>query len=135
MEVLRRRGSALAGLTERHIEAVVAIMINNASLALTFRPALFQGDMLLFNSTIDREQDSPGADVWRPYVTGSIDSYDITARHDRMTQPGSLAQLGPLLAARITEIQRHLPDRNLSDHHLSDRHPSDSPRTTQENQS
>ncbi|WP_416071302.1 amino acid adenylation domain-containing protein, partial [Streptomyces sp. NY05-11A] len=120
MEVLRGRGSALAGLTERHIEAVVAIMINNASLALTFRPAVFDGDMLLFNSTIDRDQDSPGADVWRPYVTGSIDSYDITARHDRMTQPGSLAQLGPLLAARLTEIQRHLPDR---------------PRTTQENQS
>ncbi|MGW0580072.1 alpha/beta fold hydrolase, partial [Streptomyces sp. NPDC002920] len=108
VEVLRRRGSALAGLTERHIQAVVAIMINNATLALTFEPAVFDGDMLLFNSTIDRDRDSPGADVWRPYVTGSIDSYDITARHDRMTQPGSLAQIGPLLAARITGIQRQL---------------------------
>ncbi|GKQ40463.1 hypothetical protein ALMP_69880, partial [Streptomyces sp. A012304] len=88
VEILRRRGSALAGLTERHIEAVVAIMINNASLALTFRPAVLDGDMLLFNSTIDREQDSPGAEVWRPYVTGDIDSHDVTARHDRMTQPG-----------------------------------------------
>ncbi|MER6961682.1 amino acid adenylation domain-containing protein [Streptomyces sp. NPDC000618] len=109
VEVLRRRGSALAGLTERHVEAVVAIMINNASLALSFRPAVFHGDLLLFNSTIDRGEDSPGADVWRPYVTGGIDSYDITARHDRMTRPGSLAQLGPLLAARITEVQRSLP--------------------------
>ncbi|MGW1779990.1 amino acid adenylation domain-containing protein, partial [Streptomyces sp. NPDC002143] len=109
VEVLRRRGSALAGLTERHVEAVVAIMINNAGLALSFRPAVFHGDLLLFNSTIDRGEDSPGADVWRPYVTGGIDSYDITARHDRMTRPGSLAQLGPLLAARITEVQRGLP--------------------------
>ncbi|MEU1517123.1 non-ribosomal peptide synthase/polyketide synthase, partial [Streptomyces sp. NPDC005811] len=107
-EILARRGSALAGLTPRHIEAVVAIMINNASLALTFRPGLFDGDMLLFNSTIDREQDSPGADVWRPYVTGSVDSYDITARHDRMTRPGALAQLGPLLAARIAEVRAQL---------------------------
>ncbi|WP_330347951.1 non-ribosomal peptide synthase/polyketide synthase [Streptomyces sp. NBC_00582] len=107
-EILTRRGSALAGLTERHIEAVVAIMINNATLALTFRPGVLDGDLLLFNSTIDREQDSPGADVWRPYVTGSLTSYDITARHDRMTRPGALAQLGPLLAARIAEVRARL---------------------------
>ncbi|KPI15380.1 amino acid adenylation domain protein [Actinobacteria bacterium OK074] len=107
MEILRGRGSALAGLEPRHLEAIVAIMINNASLALTFRPGVFHGDMLLFNSTIDREQDSPGADVWRPYVAGGIDSYDITARHDRMTRPGSLAQIGPVLAARITAIEQH----------------------------
>ncbi|MDX2961157.1 non-ribosomal peptide synthase/polyketide synthase [Streptomyces acidiscabies] len=104
MAVLRQRGSALAGLERRHLEAVVAVMINNASLALTFEPAVFQGEMLLFNSTIDREQDSPGADVWRPYVDGPITSYDITARHDRMTRPGALAQLGPVLAARIAEL-------------------------------
>ncbi|MDX3381008.1 non-ribosomal peptide synthase/polyketide synthase [Streptomyces niveiscabiei] len=104
MTVLRQRGSALASLERRHLEAIVAVMINNASLALTFEPAVFQGEMLLFNSTIDREQDSPGADVWQPYVDGPITSYDITARHDRMTQPGALAQLGPVLAARIAEL-------------------------------
>ncbi|WP_416971231.1 non-ribosomal peptide synthase/polyketide synthase [Streptomyces sp. 4F14] len=104
MDVLRQRGSALAGLERRHLEAIVAVMINNASLALTFEPAVFQGEMLLFNSTIDREQDSPGAHVWQPYVDGPITSYDITARHDRMTRPGALAQLGPVLAARIAEL-------------------------------
>ncbi|MFD0265490.1 non-ribosomal peptide synthase/polyketide synthase, partial [Streptomyces sp. NPDC127106] len=108
-EILRRRGSALASLDQRHIEAIVTIMINNARLSLAHRPAVFHGDVLLFNSTIDREQDSPGADAWRPYVTGGIDSHDITARHDRMTQPGSLAQIGPVLAARITETERRLP--------------------------
>ncbi|WSV01752.1 alpha/beta fold hydrolase [Streptomyces sp. NBC_01023] len=115
MEVLRRRGSALASLEQRHIEAIVAVMINNARLALDFRPAVFHGDMLLFNSTIDREKDSPGAGVWRPYATGSIASYDITARHDRMTQPGALAQLGPVLAARIAETERGLRCPNTAD--------------------
>jgi thioesterase domain-containing protein/acyl carrier protein len=118
MEILRGRGSALAGLEPRHLEAIVAIMINNAGLALTFRPAVFHGDMLLFNSTIDREQDSPGADVWRPYVAGGIDSYDITARHDRMTRPGSLAQIGPVLAARITAIEQH-GARDTADAHVT----------------
>ncbi|MFD4400747.1 amino acid adenylation domain-containing protein, partial [Kitasatospora sp. NPDC058478] len=103
-EILRRRGSALAHLDERRIEAVVRIMINNAELAVAHAPGRFEGDLLLFNSTIDRTEDSAGAGTWRPYVTGRIDSHDITTRHDRMTQPGSLAQIGPIVAARLAEV-------------------------------
>jgi thioesterase domain-containing protein len=105
-EILQSRGSALASLQEHHIEAVVQIMINNAQLALDFVPGLFEGDLLLFNSTIDRAENSPGAEVWRPYVAGRIESQDVTTRHDRMTQPGSLAQIGPMLAARISELHQ-----------------------------
>ncbi|MBV6697676.1 non-ribosomal peptide synthase/polyketide synthase [Kitasatospora aureofaciens] len=103
-EILQNRGSALASLTERHIRAVVDIMINNAQLALDFVPGRFDGDLLLFNSTIDREADSPDAGVWQPYIAGRIESHDVTTRHDRMTQPGSLGQIGPVLAARIAEL-------------------------------
>ncbi|WP_416875596.1 non-ribosomal peptide synthase/polyketide synthase [Kitasatospora sp. SC0581] len=102
-EVLNRRGSALAGLTERQVEVIVEIMINNSKLAVDFVPGDFDGDLLLFNSTIDRAEDNAGPETWRPYVTGRIESHEITTRHDRMTQAGSLAQIGPVLAARITE--------------------------------
>ncbi|MFJ1938893.1 non-ribosomal peptide synthase/polyketide synthase [Kitasatospora sp. NPDC088160] len=102
-EVLNRRGSALAGLNERQIEVIVEIMINNAKLAVDFVPGRFGGDLLLFNSTIDRAEDNAGPAIWRPYVAGRIESHEITTRHDRMTQAGSLAQIGPILAARITE--------------------------------
>ncbi|MGR7000098.1 thioesterase domain-containing protein [Yinghuangia aomiensis] len=105
-EILRNRGSALAGLEPHHIEAVVAIMINNAQLALDFAPARFDGDLLLFNSTIDREADSPGAPAWQPYVAGHVASHDVATRHDRMTQPGSLAQIGPVLAAELDRVAR-----------------------------
>ncbi len=105
-DILRTRGSALASLEERHIEAVVEIMINNAQLALDFVPGVFDGDLLLFNSTIDRDEDTPDARTWQPYIGGRIESHDITTRHDRMTQPGSLAQIGPILAARITELHQ-----------------------------
>ncbi|WP_316528536.1 non-ribosomal peptide synthase/polyketide synthase [Kitasatospora brasiliensis] len=103
-EVLNRRGSALAGLTERQVEVVVQIMINNAKLAVDFVPRTFDGDLLLFNSTIDRSaEDNAGPAIWQPYVTGRIESHEVTTRHNRMTQPGSLAQIGPVLAARIAE--------------------------------
>ncbi|PJN21420.1 non-ribosomal peptide synthetase [Kitasatospora sp. CB02891] len=100
-EVLNRRGSALQGLTERQIEVIVQIMINNSKLAVDFVPGRFDGDLLLFNSTIDRTEDNAGPHTWRPYVTGRIESHDITTRHNRMTEAGSLAQIGPVLAARL----------------------------------
>ncbi|TRV72173.1 amino acid adenylation domain-containing protein, partial [Streptomyces sp. 130] len=113
-EVLNRRGSALAGLDERQVEVIVDIMINNAKLAVDFVPGRHDGDLLLFNSTIDRGQDDAGPDVWRPYVTGRIESHEITTRHDQMTRAGSLAQIGPVLAARIAEATGETGDITLS---------------------
>ncbi|MGX1547467.1 amino acid adenylation domain-containing protein, partial [Streptomyces adustus] len=102
-EVLNRRGSALQGLTEQQIEVIVHIMINNARLAVDFVPTGFDGDLLLFNSTIDRDGDDAGPATWRPYIAGRIESHQITTRHNRMTEAGSLAQIGPILAARLAE--------------------------------
>ncbi|MGW0853449.1 amino acid adenylation domain-containing protein, partial [Streptomyces sp. NPDC002624] len=112
-EVLNRRGSALAGLDERQVEVIVEIMINNAKLAVDFVPGSHDGDLLLFNSTIDRAQDDAGPDVWRPYITGRIESHEITTRHDQMTRAGSLAQIGPVLAARIAEATGDTGDITL----------------------
>ncbi|MFE2067200.1 non-ribosomal peptide synthase/polyketide synthase [Streptomyces sp. NPDC059467] len=102
-EVLNRRGSALQGLTEQQIEVIVHIMINNAKLAVDFVPGRFDGDLLLFNSTIDRDGDDAGPATWHPYIAGRIESHEITTRHNRMTEAGSLAQIGPVLAARLAE--------------------------------
>ncbi|MFD7630695.1 amino acid adenylation domain-containing protein, partial [Streptomyces sp. NPDC059851] len=113
--VLRERGSALAGLTERQLEVIVHIMINNAKLAVDFVPGRFDGDLLLFNSTIDRGKDDAGPGTWRPYIAGRIESHDITTRHDRMTQAGSLAQIGPVLAAKLAEATGDTPHHNQED--------------------
>ncbi|WP_406499535.1 non-ribosomal peptide synthase/polyketide synthase [Streptomyces sp. NBC_00846] len=114
-EILSRRGSALAGLTEQQIEVIVHIMINNAKLAVDFVPGRFDGDLLLFNSTIDRGADNAGPGTWRPYIAGRIESHEITTRHDRMTQAGSLAQIGPILAAKLAEATGDTPTRNQED--------------------
>ncbi|WP_329372864.1 non-ribosomal peptide synthase/polyketide synthase [Streptomyces sp. NBC_00669] len=113
-EVLNRRGSALAGLNERQVEVIVQIMINNAKLSVDFVPGRYDGDLLLFNSTIDRGHDGAGPEVWRPYVAGRIESHEITTRHDQMTKAGSLAQIGPILAARIADTTGDARDTTLS---------------------
>ncbi|MGW4690524.1 amino acid adenylation domain-containing protein, partial [Streptomyces sp. NPDC004244] len=114
-EILLRRGSALAGLTERQIEAIVHIMINNSKLAVDFVPGRFDGDLLLFNSTIDRDHDDAGPVNWRPYIAGRLESHQITTRHNLMTQAGSLAQIGPILAAKLAEVTSETATRNQED--------------------
>ncbi|MBA8923573.1 amino acid adenylation domain-containing protein [Kutzneria viridogrisea] len=97
--ILRGRGSALASLSERHVTAIADTMLNNTRLAPEHVPDFFPGDLLLFTSTLDPRVATPEA--WRPYVGGAIENHDIVSRHHRMTQPESLAQIGPILAAKL----------------------------------
>ncbi|WP_308271832.1 non-ribosomal peptide synthetase [Kitasatospora sp. SUK 42] len=115
VEVLRKRGSALAALTETQVEAAAHIMINNAKLAVGFAPGRYDGDLLLFNSTIDLDEKKPEPGIWQPYVTGRIESHEIVTRHEQMTGAGSLAQLGPVLAARLAEATGVTTTRNQED--------------------
>jgi amino acid adenylation domain-containing protein/non-ribosomal peptide synthase protein (TIGR01720 family) len=101
LDILRSRGSALTSLLEHHISALTDIMINNARLALGFTPARFQGDLLLFTATLDRGEAEPTPETWRPYIDGTIENHDIPVRHDHMAQPDALAQIGPILAAKL----------------------------------
>jgi thioesterase domain-containing protein len=104
VQIMRSRGSALASLEERHVEAVFKIMVNNAMIAIDFVPEVFDGDILLFNSTIEREGNDATPEIWRPYLSGTLESYNILARHDRMTKAGPLAEIGPLIAAKLRDL-------------------------------
>jgi thioesterase domain-containing protein len=104
VDILRSQGSALASVEEHHISAVIEIMINNGRLARNFTPSRFHGNLLLFNPTIDRGDDGARPELWRPYIDGTIETHDITTRHDLMTQPESLAQIGPILAVKLHDI-------------------------------
>ncbi|MEU4745952.1 alpha/beta fold hydrolase, partial [Actinosynnema sp. NPDC023658] len=97
--ILRGRGSALASLSEQHVAAIADTMINNTRLSAEHVPDFFPGDLLLFTSTLDPRVATPEA--WRRYVGGTIENHDIVSRHHRMTQPESLAQIGPILAAKL----------------------------------
>jgi thioesterase domain-containing protein len=112
MEILRGKGSALASLDENHLAAITRIFINNCHLAREFIPGRFHGDLLLFTATLDQHKDKPTPDAWRPYIDGDIETHAIATRHDRMTHPESLAQIGPILATKLRKISDHsLPHR------------------------
>jgi thioesterase domain-containing protein/acyl carrier protein len=104
VEILRSQGSALSSLDDYHLTAISQIYINNSHLALDFAPGRFHGDLLLFTATIDKPEDKPVPDAWKPYVDGEIETHTIITRHDRMTQTESLTQIGPILAAKLRKI-------------------------------
>jgi len=107
VEILRGRGSALASIEEYHILAFTKIFANNLHIAIDFTPDRFHGDLLLLTPSIDpidRDEDTATPDAWRPYVDGKIETHEIASRHNGMMQPAALAQIGPILAAKLQEI-------------------------------
>jgi len=100
-EVLSTRGSALAGLDEDQLAAVVRVFANNATIARPHTPGSFEGDLLLFRASTRPDAELPEALLWRPYVGGSIDVHDVAATHNRLMDAQFLAQIGPILAAKL----------------------------------
>ncbi|MFJ8743802.1 amino acid adenylation domain-containing protein [Embleya sp. NPDC127516] len=107
--VLREREHVLAGLQPDQLAAVAAVLDHNAVAAQAFTPGVFDGDMLLFKATTDRDPRIPEPTAWRPHVRGRIEVLEIAARHNGLMQPDALARIGPALAARLDGIAATIP--------------------------
>jgi nonribosomal peptide synthetase DhbF len=102
VQLLGQDSAALAGLTQPQLAALVATMAHNRALVGGFGPRQFDGDVLFFSATLDRPADAPGADRWRPYVSGQIRDHPVAANHLGMTAPAPLAEIGRVLAAELS---------------------------------
>jgi nonribosomal peptide synthetase DhbF len=100
-ELLRRKGDILSNLEDRHLSAMLEIQKNNGHLAATFVPKRFDGDLLIIAATQDKRE--PPTDAWRPYVRGQIRVHQVACRHEQMTEPGPLAEIGQVLAAELEQ--------------------------------
>jgi nonribosomal peptide synthetase DhbF len=98
-EMLFRNGHVLANLDDRHLSTVLEICKNNAHLAATFVPEKFDGDLLIFVAT--QADSKPPTDAWRPYVGGQITIHPVACRHEQMTQPLPLSEIGRVLAIQL----------------------------------
>ncbi|MFD3522131.1 amino acid adenylation domain-containing protein [Streptomyces sp. NPDC058653] len=60
------------------------LMVEHVRLVREFAQPTYRGDVVFFNATLSEE---PSADLWEPYVEGSVRTYDIEATHFGMTEP------------------------------------------------
>ncbi|MFI0977110.1 amino acid adenylation domain-containing protein [Streptomyces sp. NPDC021093] len=103
LATLHREGSALAGLPDRTLSAVVDIVVNNARLMRGHAHRRFDGDVLFFTAAAPRAENWLTPDAWAPYV-GGLDNHALDCLHPELTQPGPLDEVCAVLAARLKEL-------------------------------
>ncbi|MET9296163.1 amino acid adenylation domain-containing protein [Streptomyces sp. NPDC003077] len=104
LETLRREGSALAGLSDRTLSAVVDIVVNNARLMREHEHRVFEGDVLFFTAAAPRPEDWLTRDAWMPYVKGEVVNHDVDCLHPQMTQPRWMDGIAAVVAERLGEL-------------------------------
>ncbi|WP_280346757.1 condensation domain-containing protein [Nocardia neocaledoniensis] len=88
----------LTAATLRHLYADYQQVIREVA---TYRPEVYDGDLLFFSSTSARPGYEPNAATWRPYVTGTVIDNETGHEHNRLTGPDALAVIGPILAGYL----------------------------------
>ncbi|MFC7302951.1 amino acid adenylation domain-containing protein [Streptomyces monticola] len=104
LATLHREGSALAGLSDATLTAVVDIVVNNARLMRRHQHRPYEGDMLFFTAAAPRPEDWLTRDAWLPYVRGTLDNHDIDCLHPQLTQGPQLAEVMAVLTTRLKEL-------------------------------
>ncbi|MFJ6695101.1 amino acid adenylation domain-containing protein [Streptomyces sp. NPDC091272] len=103
LATLHREGSALAGLPDRTLSAVVDIVVNNARLMRAHTHRRFDGEVLFFTAAAPREESWLTPNAWAPY-TGGLENHELDCLHPELTQPGPLDEVCAVLAARLKEL-------------------------------
>ncbi|MFG2045480.1 AMP-binding protein, partial [Dactylosporangium sp. NPDC048998] len=86
------------GLPETLLADLPAAAANLIRIAQGTRHEVFDGDVLFVEAAHSR----PGiAELWAPYVTGTIDRRTVDCGHFEMMRPGPAAEIGALLAAGL----------------------------------
>ena len=107
LEILRSDASALASLDESTIMNLKQTYVNSVRILGAYVPERYEGDLLFFRSTIIPDWFDPiEPDMWIPYVSGRIERHDIACRHKDLCQPGPLAEIGQILAAKLKALDR-----------------------------
>ncbi|TCO60560.1 non-ribosomal peptide synthase/polyketide synthase [Actinocrispum wychmicini] len=98
MELLAAAKSPVAGLGEDVLAAMARVYAENTAMMTRFVPEVFKGDMLHFAANSGLSPDS-----WQSYVDGMVRCHQVDSTHGRMLQPGPLGEIGPVLAATLSE--------------------------------
>jgi thioesterase domain-containing protein len=113
MSILRSRGSAMGALDVDHLRAIMAVFTNNTHLMIDYRPAVFDGDILLL-ATTDQQDPASTAAAWSGHLTGEVRTELITGDHGTMlTRPTSLSQVGVALATALDDVRSRPEEMSL----------------------
>src|SRR5208283_368319 len=97
-----------AQVEEGAVAAFIDSAVRTRAVIRASVPAVFRGDVLFF--TAAGPPGSPaGADAWRPYVTGRIETHRVGCTHHEMVTESGLAEIGPILSRKLSNHPAGVP--------------------------
>ncbi|KAG0201958.1 hypothetical protein BGX28_005343 [Mortierella sp. GBA30] len=89
------------------LEKASNVSDNNVRLLTMQTPRTIKADLVIFRATVLEKEDGRllNPNDWKPYVLGSIDTYDIDCAHDFMDLPEPTAIIGRVLSQKLNESQ------------------------------
>ena len=94
----QQREAGELALPPRHLfEFMVQNHNANQSYLLEHVPDVFDGDMVIFSTRSENENDSSHPQYWRSYVEGDITAYSVDCAHYEMMNTGPLSMYGEQL--------------------------------------
>ncbi|WP_329415500.1 amino acid adenylation domain-containing protein [Nocardia vinacea] len=89
----------LALLTPERLRQSYRGAVRSVELGINHQHKVFHGTLDFFSATGHTAESR----AWRPYVDGTINEHPVEATHELMTSPAAFAEIGPVLAALLTE--------------------------------
>jgi len=99
-----RNGDTRLLLAKAEFESVREACRNNISMASTFSPERFKGDVVLFAAA--HSSLKLPIEAWKSYVEGSIGVHQIECTHDAMLDEPSAAIIGKVLTNELEKQRR-----------------------------
>jgi pristinamycin I synthase-3/4 len=96
LTILRDRGSAFGSLGEQTVAALLRVTVNNCRLLREFVPPVYPGEAMLFQAGREGAL-AARAELWRPFITGTLHTEVLDCTHSHMATPASLAAIAALL--------------------------------------
>ncbi|KAI8345677.1 Alpha/Beta hydrolase protein [Mortierella sp. GBAus27b] len=102
-----RVNDAIPDTARSLVDRIPHIVDQLGRLGMNHSPLVCNTGTILFRAMVQkgptRQPISP--DVWRPYVNGDIEVYDIHSEHNDLDQPEALAEIGGVLAQKLEAMQ------------------------------
>nr|WP_234019709.1 non-ribosomal peptide synthetase [Streptomyces sp. CNS654] len=102
-ELLMTKNTALAGLSEAEVTAMMHLTIGHALLEVDNKPRQVSAPTLILASTGDEMNHKLEPGIWAPYLTGDIEFQKMDCQHTDMMNPEPLRDIGPIVAEKIRQ--------------------------------
>jgi amino acid adenylation domain-containing protein len=84
---------------EHLLDNMSQVLANNMKCMMDFQSPVYRGDVLFFSATL---KDDLYGHLWRPYVTGAIEVFDVRSTHHEMNMPAPVAEVFDVINRKLT---------------------------------